>query len=151
MVDMLQMLKDDHALVRSEIQHWLGQQNLSSIPPERLRFVQQLLLLHMAMEEQFLYPKMEKVGEASELIHDSYREHKYARDILLKLTEGRVSADDLHDQLHNLLDVLDHHIREEETELFPLVRENFSPDQIQMMGNQMMEMKNKETSRQKTL
>lgn len=147
-MDMIQLLKDDHARAKRELQGCLqtidqGQ----SVDQQKLQQVCQELQLHMRMEETYLYPRMEKEEDVQDLIQDSYEEHREARGIMDSLIQGKSGGSAMRNQIQQLLRVIEHHVQEEENQLFPVVQDVLGKEELQRLGDQMQQMKQQELSR----
>lgn len=147
-MDIFQLLKDDHALVKRELQQLVKDGQGRQIPIEQLRNIQQQLRVHMRMEEEYLYPAMRNIPEEQDLVKDAYEEHRQMRDIVENLSGNR-EQEDWQDQIQQLLDLLDHHVQEEERELFPTAQEKLSQDELNRLSEQMTQLKERELSRQR--
>lgn len=148
-MDMIQMLKDDHAKVRSEIQQLLatakGQE--TEISPDKIRSISEALMIHMKLEEEHLYPVMGQFDETRDLVRESFKEHQQVKDILGRLNRGETEWVNLQADLRRLLDAVDHHVQEEESELFPTTREKLSEQEINRIGDEMMQLKQREMAK----
>lgn len=82
------------------------------------------LNVHTTIEEVDFYPKMQQLGdkEISALIDDGIKEHGAVKDLIHRLEN--ISADDeTFEELVMLIkENVEHHMQEEENELFPKVR-----------------------------
>lgn len=151
-LDMFQMLKEDHARLKSDIQQVLSmisqeQQNREEVK-RRLQSIHRQWELHNRLEIEHLYPVMAKVDDTRELIEEFYEAHRNISKMESNLLSQELPVDRLRDELRRMLDVIDRHIRDEEGELFPAVRENLKPDEIDNMSRQMRQMKEVEMSKQ---
>ena len=73
---------------------------------------------HFKAEEEALFPAMEEVSGASELLSELLAEHRELEALANRLSDTEVEA--LLRTLGQLADLLEAHIRKEERELFPL-------------------------------
>lgn len=96
------------------------------------------LEVHMDGEERFFYPTLEKNEELRDQALEAYEEHMVARTLLgtfkgLAVDDERWSA-----KLKVLKTVVDHHLKEEETEVFKLARKALDRNQTLEMAVQFM-------------
>lgn len=75
------------------------------------------LAAHMAIEQELFYPAVLKVKE--DLILEAYEEHEVARFALERLLKTPVSDRTFQAKVTTLKEIIEHHVEEEEEELFP--------------------------------
>jgi iron-sulfur cluster repair protein YtfE (RIC family) len=119
MADLLERLTEEHRKAEQMMQTLLD----SDEGPEREKTLGELrtaLTKHMAVEEQFLYPIVQRtLGEEPE--QEAENEHQLARDGLDKLSE-LVSEPGFGAAVEMLQGGIGHHVKEEEQEIFPKLR-----------------------------
>jgi hemerythrin superfamily protein len=77
------------------------------------------LKIHAQIEEEIFYPAVRKAIEDADLMDEALVEHAGAKDLIAQL-EGMDSEDDLYDAKVTVLgEQIDHHVKEEEGEMFP--------------------------------
>jgi hemerythrin superfamily protein len=117
----IELLKQDHQQAAAMMQQLAaadeGGQGKDPQHTEIFNDLKQALTLHTRMEEQVFYPAMEEFDEASHLIGEAYREH---------------------DQVDTLLE---HHVEEEERDIFPLAQQLCGQQRLEEMGREMEQMK----------
>jgi iron-sulfur cluster repair protein YtfE (RIC family) len=79
------------------------------------------LVAHMAIEQDILYPAIREVDE--ELVNESYEEHALAEVALRRLLATHPDEPVFKARLTALKELIEHHVTEEEEELFPQVEE----------------------------
>ncbi|MEP7205464.1 MAG: hemerythrin domain-containing protein [Casimicrobiaceae bacterium] len=81
------------------------------------------LIVHTAIEEEIFYPEVRAVLSADDLFDEATVEHASAKDLIAQL--GAMEPDDdLYDAKVTVLgEYVRHHADEEESEIFPMVRE----------------------------
>jgi hemerythrin superfamily protein len=89
---------------------------------EKTELVDQICLalaVHAKIEEELFYPGAEEAVEEPDLVDEAYVEHATAKDLIAQL-EGMKVGDPLYDAKVTVLgEYIAHHVKEEETELFP--------------------------------
>jgi iron-sulfur cluster repair protein YtfE (RIC family) len=119
MADLLDHLTEEHRKAEQMMQTLLD----SDEGPEReqtLGELREALLKHMAVEEQFLYPIVQRtLGDEPE--QEAENEHTLAREGLDKLAE-LVSEPGFGAAVEMLQGGVGHHVKEEEQEIFPKLR-----------------------------
>lgn len=92
------------------------------------------LVAHMVIEEHIFYPKMKEVmGE--DMYGESFEEHAVARFELARLLLAR--GEDLKTRANVLKELLEHHIEEEEEEMFPKVESKVDAEELELLGMRM--------------
>lgn len=142
--DMLSLLEQEHKEVSSLLKEILAHPRKPDL--EKIQQVKSSLELHTKIEEKLLYPKAEKEKQASQLISDAYKEHQEVKDLLKELKDD-AEPDELIKYCEQIQIGVEHHVKEEEGELFPLLRKLWDKETLQDLGEKMQEMKEKELAR----
>jgi hemerythrin superfamily protein len=84
------------------------------------------LTAHATAEEEIFYPAAREVlGEDEDLVDEADVEHASAKDLIAQIEAGSPDEDDLYDAKVKVLgEYIDHHVKEEEGEMFPKVRKS---------------------------
>ena len=92
---------------------------------EKTRLVDQICLalaVHAKIEEELLYPEAEEKIDEPDMVDEAYVEHATAKDLIAQL-EGMKVGDPYYDAKVTVLgEYIAHHVKEEETELFPEIK-----------------------------
>lgn len=121
--DAIALLKQDHRMVEQLFNEFerADDEELSSLS-ERIC---QMLTVHTQIEEEHLYPAAQDAFEDEEdieLVAEAHVEHNSAKDLISKI-EGMNSEDETFKATVKVLgEYVKHHVKEEETELFPKLR-----------------------------
>jgi hemerythrin superfamily protein len=99
------------------------------------------LTLHTQVEEQIFYPALKSHEETRDMIPESLEEHQEVDQILAEMTSLNPGNDDFMDKLTELRDAVEHHVEEEESEMFPKAEQILGENRLQEMGRQMQQMK----------
>lgn len=92
------------------------------------------LELHAKVEEDIVYPVFKKHGETRQIVEESVREHKEIDRLLSELKGMRPDDQKWMGKLDELQGKVEHHVKEEEEQLFPQGRKIVSEDQAQQLG-----------------
>lgn len=96
------------------------------------------LKLHAEAEEKALYTKLKTLPEFHLQILEGYEEHAIAaeklEELLPKTRHSRTLSDELRAQLKVLAEIVEHHVKEEESELLPEVEQEFDEEQLAKLG-----------------
>lgn len=92
---------------------------------------------HLAIEEELLYPVLEKQDELEDLISDSFREHDEARAALGDLERCAPGDDDFAALLDTLEESVVLHVDTEEAETLPRMDETWTRDHQNDLGRRL--------------
>lgn len=96
------------------------------------------LAIHAAIEEHHLYPAV-KDKQTEDLLRESVEEHLSVKRIIADLLEMTASDKNFEAKVKVLQEQVEHHVEEEEGELFPQIRELFEEDSLNEIGAAMAE------------
>lgn len=98
------------------------------------------LTIHTMIEEEIFYPAARTAfGDAEDLINEAEVEHATAKDLIAQIQE-MAGDDPMYDATVKVLsEYIDHHVKEEETEMFPKAKK--AKLNLEGLGVQMMERK----------
>jgi hemerythrin superfamily protein len=83
-----------------------------------------MLTAHATAEEELFYPAARGALPEDDLIDEAEVEHATAKDLIAQI-EGMDPSDELYDAKVKVLgEYIDHHVKEEEKEIFPKVRKS---------------------------
>jgi hemerythrin-like domain-containing protein len=108
---------------------------------ELLKTLTAELNLHELVEEKILYPALKAHPEARDIVLEGYQEHHIA-DVLTRELHGLPPGDERWAAKFKVLkESLEHHIQEEEGEMFRTARGIFSREDLLRLGAEMTRMK----------
>ena len=99
--------------------------------------------IHEAIEEQVLYPALKAHVEARDIVLEGYQEHHVADVIVGELQGMRKNDERWGAKLKVLKESIEHHIGEEEGEMFRTARAVMTQAELQRLGARMAAMKAK--------
>jgi hemerythrin-like domain-containing protein len=122
----IKILLEDHERFRSLFRE-LEETEIFNSKIEIFRRLATELKAHSALEEELFYPAVRKVSEQDDLVDESIQEH-HVIDLLLAELEGMNPSDEAgqHEftaKLKVLKENVEHHVEEEELEMFPKAEE----------------------------
>ena len=94
------------------------------------------LSAHATIEEQYFYPSI-KTEQTEDLLREAVEEHLGVKRILADLLEMDPSDEQFTAKMKVIQENVEHHVEEEEKELFKLVRKALNQDQLLALGIQM--------------
>jgi iron-sulfur cluster repair protein YtfE (RIC family) len=91
------------------------------------------LVAHMVIEEHIFYPRAKEAMKG--LIEESFEEHAVARFELARLIQA--AGPDKKTRATVLKELLEHHMEEEEIEMFPKVKKAIPKEELEELGARM--------------
>jgi len=141
MPNAISMLKSDHATVKRLLRE-LDATSERAIK-ERERLVNQIereVKMHSQIEEEVFYPAFKAAAEksdAEDLFYEATEEHHLVDIELPSLKAANPKSPEFGAKAKVLKDLLEHHIREEEGQMFVKARQLFDDDQLRQLGDLM--------------
>jgi hemerythrin-like domain-containing protein len=147
-MDALKLLKDDHAKVKQLLSE------LESTTERGVKTRQELfgrikdeLTLHEVIEEEIFYPALRDHPRAKEIVLEGYEEHNVVDRLLGELEQLAFDDETWGPKAKVMKENVEHHIEEEESEMFKQARAVFDRDDLEALGDRMDERK-REAQRQ---
>ena len=134
-MDAFNLLKADHRKVEE-----LFSQLESASGQAKMRVFEQIkmeLELHTHIEEKIFYPALEKPKQTHDLTLEAYEEHDVVKKLLQQMSKAKSATEEWQAQAKVLQENVEHHVEEEETELFEKAEAALSEEQIEALGEQM--------------
>jgi hemerythrin superfamily protein len=144
-MDVLTFLKDEH----DEVKQVFGKlEKAKGTQAQQLwDQLREMLTLHETMEETFFYPRLKEKSATEDIVLESYEEH-HVMDVLIgEISQFSPSDEQWEPKIKVLKENTEHHIEEEEGELFPKVRKIWDTGVRTEVGKLMQQFKGE---RQKT-
>jgi hemerythrin superfamily protein len=140
-MNIIEMLKQDHQEA-SAMMDRIESANAGD-PSVMTTFNQlkQALTLHTQIEETIFYPALRDNDQTQDQIEESFEEHQEVKDMLSEMSGMQAGNDEFMSMMSDLRDAVEHHVEEEENELFPQAQQILGDSRLQEMGQQMMQMK----------
>ncbi|CAN5825061.1 hemerythrin domain-containing protein [soil metagenome] len=93
--------------------------------------------IHAAIEEKIFYPVLEKAEESRDITLEAFEEHRLVKQLLGEL-EAEVKDDEKWTAKFTVLkEQIEHHVEEEEGEMFKKARKVLSEEEIEELGTRM--------------
>ena len=103
--------------------------------------LKQELDLHAKIEEEIFYPALEESDETREVTLEAYEEHRLVKQLLAELEMEPKDTEEWTAKFTVLKENIEHHVEEEEGEMFKTARKVLSEDEIEALGNRLQEAK----------
>ena len=94
------------------------------------------LAIHAKIEEVHFYPAV-KAASTEDILKESLEEHLAAKRTIADLLDMDPSDEMFDAKVKVLQEMIEHHVEEEESELFPKVRKLLSADQLTALAQEM--------------
>lgn len=133
-MDAFNLLKADHRKVEE-----LFSQLESASGQAKMRVFEQIkteLELHTHIEEKIFYPALEKPKQTHDLALEAYEEHDVVKKLLRQMSRAKSVTEEWEAQAKVLQENVEHHVEEEENELFPKAQTVLGAD-VEALGLQM--------------
>jgi hypothetical protein len=123
--DAVDLLVDDHLAAGKVFRQFLKLAKKDSSPGERKVLADKvcgMLRVHMALEEEIFYPAARAAGIEPDEMDEAYVEHASGKDLIAQISAGKPGDDYYDARVKVLSDLIEHHVIEEHTEMFPKCR-----------------------------
>jgi hypothetical protein len=141
-LDALTLLKEDHDRVKKILNE--GEDTTERAEKTRTELFTKLkteLEIHERIEEEIFYPALKEHPRAKELALEGYEEHHVVDHILSELEQTPVTDETWAAKFKVAKENLEHHIEEEEGDMFKAARQAFSKEELEELGQRMAELK----------
>ena len=146
-----QLLKEDHQKVSGLFQQLEPTtERAEKTRTELFAKLQEELDIHAKVEEAIFYPAIKQAAETRETVLEGFEEHHVVKMLLKELEALPVDTEQWTAKLKVLQENVEHHVEEEEGEMFQKARDVLSEEQIEQLGARMEEEKKRQEGRIKT-
>ncbi len=133
----IDLLEKQHREVEELFEEFEGAGQGAKKTRERLcQEISDQLAVHAEIEEKLFYPES-KQADTEEILRESVEEHLAVKRVIAELLEGGVEDEQFDARMKVLQEQVEHHVEEEEQELFPKVRKSCSKEELEDLGNRM--------------
>ncbi|MDP8958736.1 MAG: hemerythrin domain-containing protein [Actinomycetota bacterium] len=140
-MDGLRLLEQDHQKV-TELFEEFEQAGEASAKRQVLDQIIEELTVHAEIEEQLLYPAAQsEVGDTGELVSESVEEHHVVETLIEELKGMDASDEQFEAKVTVLKENVEHHVEEEEQELFPKLRRSLDQERLNRLGEDLQRAK----------
>lgn len=140
-MDAITLLKEDHKLVKKLLTELTD--STARAVKTRTDLLQQIhvnLKAHTTIEEEIFYPAFKAAGKKGEekMYFEALEEHRAAEDLVLPdLMNTDPATEQFSGRAKVLKELIEHHIEEEESEMFKDAKTLLDKDQLTQLGEQM--------------
>ena len=145
MPNAITMLKSDHALVKRLLRELDATTERAVKQRESLvAQIEREIKMHSQLEEEVFYPAFKAMTEktdAEDLFYEAAEEHHVVDMVLPALKSANPKSHEFGAKAKVLKDLIEHHIREEEGQMFRKAQTLFSDEQLRELGDLMQKRK----------
>jgi hemerythrin-like domain-containing protein len=141
-VDALELLKTDHDKVKKLLAE------LESTTERGVRTREELfatikgeLTVHEIIEEEIFYPELKTHPRAKDIVLEGYEEHNVVDTLMRELEETPVDDETWGPKAKVMQENIEHHIQEEEGDMFKAARQVFEKSELDDLGRRMEQRK----------
>lgn len=133
----LEVLEEDHDYVKKSYRAFqkMDHEDLPAVHA-LVRQVCAALKVHVRIEEEVFYPAVRKAIKDKDLMHEAEIEHDSAKTLIRQLERTKPSDPKYKAAFTVLCEYIEHHVKEEEDEMFPKVRR--ARLNLQALGKKLM-------------
>ena len=143
--DAITLLKSDHQKVRALLSELTeSSERATTKREELLAEIERELKIHTTIEEQIFYPAFRDAAEKADdrkLYFEAVEEHHVVDTVLPELKGTEVGSEPFAAKAKVLKDLVEHHAREEEREMFPRARKLLGRDELVRLGDELAQVK----------
>jgi len=144
-MDAFTLLKNDHKTVAGLMEKIDGTtERAIKTRDELFTQLKTELDIHTMIEETILYPVLEKADPTHEITLEAYEEHRLVKQLLGELESESKETEEWTAKFTVLKENVEHHVEEEEGEMFKKARKVLSEDELETLGARLEEAKGKQ-------
>jgi len=95
------------------------------------------MMVHETIEEEIFYPELKAHPKAKDIVLEGYEEHHVVDLLMGELEQLDVSDESWGAKASVMKENIEHHIEEEEGEMFKTARQVFDKDELEALGERM--------------
>lgn len=99
---------------------------------------------HTHIEETIFYPELEKADETHDITLEAFEEHRLVKQLLTELEKMDKGDEQWTARFTVLKENIEHHVEEEETDMFPKAKKVLGDERAEELGTRMEAAKNKQ-------
>jgi len=133
----IELLKEDHDKVDKLFQQVKATED--SDHPAIFEKINKELEVHTHIEETIFYPRMLEEGdeELQAIVKEGIEEHRQAKMFLRELSALAEDSEKFEPKLKVLMEDIEHHVQEEEGEMFKMIEKQFDTAVLEELGSEM--------------
>lgn len=135
--DAIDLLKEDHERVQALFDEVRSSDEKRH--PALFERIEKELEVHAHIEEVVFYPNLKAEGDKDlvDIVLEGIEEHRQAKMFLKEIDALTGESSKFEPKLKVLMEGIEHHVQEEEGEMFPLVKDQFSSEVLEDLAAEM--------------
>lgn len=134
-MDVFKLLKQDHKEVKTLFKK-LESSRPSKARAKGMQQLYQALSVHTDVEETIFYPRVREEQKLRDVVNEAYEEHHMAKLLLEELVKTSIEDERWDAKLTVLKEMIEHHVEEEEQDLFPKAARALGKEESKALGQQ---------------
>ena len=137
-MDAITLLKEDHDKAK-KVMDELEKTTERGVKTREEKWTKLLkeLTVHENIEEEVFYPALIEHEEAKDIVLEAIEEHHLVDDIVEQLKDTPFDDEHWSAKFKVTKENVEHHIEEEETEMFKIARQVLSKEELEELGSRM--------------
>jgi hemerythrin-like domain-containing protein len=137
-MDAVQLLKEDHAKVKKILED-LDSTTERGVKTREELFtkVKRELEVHESIEEEIFYPALKEHPKARDIVLEGYEEHHVVDMVMAEIVDLPFDDETWGAKCTVMKENVEHHIEEEEGDMFKQARQVFSNEELEDLGVRM--------------
>ena len=141
-MDALKLIKDDHEKMRKLLTELESTTERGVKTREELfATIKGELTVHEIIEEEIFYPALKDHPKAKDIVLEGYEEHHVVDVVMAELEDLSVEDESWGAKAKVMKENVEHHMEEEEGEMFQKARQVFDKDELDELGTRMEQRK----------
>ena len=137
-MDAMSLLKEDHQKVKKMLAELESTTERGVKTREELfTRLKQELVVHEAIEEEIFYPALKEHPKTKEIALEGYEEHHVVDTVMAEIESVAYDDEKWGAKFTVMKENLEHHIEEEEGEMFKRAKQVFDEDELNQLGESM--------------
>ncbi|MEX0755996.1 MAG: hemerythrin domain-containing protein [Actinomycetota bacterium] len=137
-MDAIQLLKDDHDALKELLEKADSTTERGvKTRDELLTRIKNDLAVHEAIEEEIFYPALKEHAKTKEITLEAYEEHHVVDEIMGEIEQTPFDDERWGAKFTVMKENIEHHIEEEEGEMFKQARQVLDAAEIEKLGDRM--------------
>ncbi|MHB0859036.1 MAG: hemerythrin domain-containing protein [Anaerolineae bacterium] len=140
-MDLFQTLKKEHQQVIGMMEDLQKSSGSSKQKEDKFNQLHMELSAHASAEEQVFYPELMHDEKSKHLALEAIEEHRHVVMILKELASSNKGEDQWQAKLKVMKDMVEHHVEEEEGQIFQAAEKVLNKSKLQQIGDKFQQVK----------
>jgi hemerythrin-like domain-containing protein len=137
-MDAMSLLEEDHRKMKKLLSELESTTERGVKTREELfATVKDELTVHETIEEEIFYPALKEHPKTKEIALEAYEEHHVVDMVMAEIEDVPYDDETWGAKFKVMKENIEHHIEEEENEMFKQARQVFEEDELEALGEQM--------------